>query len=153
MGVTLIFCGCEAAAIAAAWSKPSVEPIERRVSLRGMADFSLHIVPKDLDLLSHVIGHGGRQPPRRLRPSQRVLSDAEWGGSLLIDPDWAAYVAGSPPHPDGFIADAWCKAMATVHHEPGLAPTSEALGAIAALRGLCRDAVARRFDLILLWST
>ncbi|MFL5256407.1 MAG: hypothetical protein ACJ8AI_26620 [Rhodopila sp.] len=97
--------------------------------VEDFADFSLYLVPRDLDLLSQVIGAGPGGATesgccRPLRTSLAPVLDAAEYGVLAVSDDWGRYIANSPDAPPEATAEAWASAMRRAHNVPGLRATN-----------------------------
>jgi hypothetical protein len=88
MGLSLIFYLGDSDAIARAATDLELERLDDPGTVTHSADFSLHIAPSDLDLLSESIGRGSAQEPRGLRSSLEPILDEADHGVLLVAPDW-----------------------------------------------------------------
>lgn len=125
------------------------------------ADFSLHIIPSDLDLLSESIGHVLRQPPRKLRPSLTPIVDKKLGGVLAVAPEWvkdtaevhrlrALHEIVSKQDLVAQVAAVWASAMRQKHAED--VPVTEAMRtAVSRLVELCAVAHASKGEVFHIW--
>ena len=140
MELSLAFFVGNVAAITAAVRAGEGTPRDNPDIVHEYADFSLHLVPRDLDLLSEAIGAHGFEAVRPLRPSLTpVIDEAEYG-LLAVDDEWVRYVALSPADPPENTAEAWAVAMRAAHNEPHLTVTKDMIRSVADLRRLCSRA-------------
>lgn len=152
MGLSLLFIVGDAVAIAAALRPGAHESLNQIAAAVDIADFSLHLEPRDLDRLSGALGHGGETPAQPLRPYLELLWETSEAGCFRVARPWAAYVAANRHrHSGAFIAAAWVAAMARAHAEPELAVTDAAIGAITRLRALCTRVASGGPDLVHAW--
>lgn len=151
MSLALMFYGGDPDAIIAALQDPDINPYAPSFAPGGVADFCLHLEPRDLDRLSGVLGLGDDGPPQSLRQHLRMLRDTPDGGCCLVERAWVDYVArNAHRHDDLFVADHWFKAMAKAHNHP-LAVTPEAVKAVGDLRALCQKAISDDIAVVHAW--
>lgn len=146
MGLSLMFhAGDESAFHAVLAAGEEVQAVAERL-FDAHADFSLHLIPRDLDLLSEIIAG------RRLRPHLHPLTDSADGGLIGVAAEWVDAVANAPARPVEDLAEAWAEAMRDFHSQPTLAATPEMRRAIRDLLSLCQLAYARRLRVLHAWS-
>ncbi|WP_146851070.1 hypothetical protein [Brevifollis gellanilyticus] len=109
------------------------------------ADFSLHLIPTDLDRLSECFGEVTGRNSTFLRPHLKVVVDTEDGGILSVAPDWVKYVSVCDLESVDVITNLWCQKMEKDHEGENLTPTEEMRAAVSALIALTVAAV--RLDL------
>ena len=112
------------------------------------ADFSLHIEPADLDLLSQALGKAFGAPPRKLRPSLTPIVDTFSEGVLAVAPEWVQYVGAvhffQTISKRDLVAEAtesWATAMRLKHAE-AVSVTEAMRTAVGRLVELCAAAAA-----------
>ncbi len=116
------------------------------------ADFSLHLIPRDLDALSEVSGQLIGIPPISLRPNLDILLDEEEGGLMTVRLDWVEYLARMPEARTNEITSLWVKRLKKDHNDADLEASPEMETAVSELIRLC--ATARRDSLVVVhrWS-
>src|SRR5688500_5384127 len=123
MGILIDFYAGDADAIGLAWADGDDVPS------RAHADFSLHLDPSALDLLSELMG-----VPALLDSLVRdVGGDGDESSVSVVDPEWVAAVGALPPAGAGDLAQRWLRA---VTEEYGAGSTDDAGHATAAVREL-----------------
>jgi hypothetical protein len=151
VGLALEFIIGNTEAIIGALQAEDFEWMEDRTLIQARADFSLHIVPSDLNLLSHAIGIHTGQPLQDLRPLLTGLVDTETFGALAVDPAWIAYVAVLPPERIPAVVETWFELMRVEHNQPRLQVTPDAKQAVEELLTLCQLSQVIRSDVIHFW--
>lgn len=117
-------------------------------------DFSLHLSPIDLDLLTEeaqkIVGSG----PTSLLDSlgRRVGRDGGDSAAEVVSPDWVEMMAAVPEASVESLISAWTRAVAEEHSEPGLTPTDDMRKALQDLLTLCREAHRQTLPVIHTWS-
>ncbi len=121
------------------------------------ADFSLHIEPADLDLLSRAIGNAFGAPPRKLRPSLTPIVDTKTHGTLAVAPEWVKYAGAVQFFQTVFkrdlvaeIAESWVSAMRHKHAED-VVVTDAMRTAVGRLVELCAAAHASKGEVFHIW--
>ncbi len=115
------------------------------------ADLSLHIVPKDLDLLSRQLGKLSDREPLDLRPYLSVIIDQADGGLLLVDNAWVKYAASIKEDTEDTVTEDWFEAMRREHPGENIRVTPEARLAVRELLGLCREAARNKATVLHSW--
>lgn len=116
------------------------------------ADFSLHIIPADLDMLSTAIGLVTDQPLLSLRPSLTPVVDEVDRGVLLVAPEWVQYVSALESEQAREAADAWAYQMRSKYNEKRIVVSGGVLRAVASLQELCRRATEIDETVVHVWS-
>ena len=114
------------------------------------ADFSLHLIPDDLNFLSRAIAETTRQRPMGLRPIMQIVIDKPDYGVLAVDPGWVAYVARAEVQQAAVIADAWAKSL-NLARADDLVANTHVLKAIEDLIVLCQQAHRSRKAVVHVW--
>ena len=117
-----------------------------------IADFSLHITPRDLNLLSRQFGKHSGQKPRDLRPDLKVLIDEKDHGLLLVNHKWGKYVANVDVGKLDVIVLDWFEAMRNTYPDEAIAVTEAAQEAVHSLIVLCQECVHTKTDVLHAWS-
>jgi hypothetical protein len=118
------------------------------------ADFSLHLSPIDLDLLTEeaqrIVGSG----PTSLLDSlgTRVGGDGEESAAEIVSPDWVEMMAAVPEASVESLIAGWTRAVAEEHSEPELTPTADMRKALQDLLTLCREAHRQALPVVHTWS-
>jgi hypothetical protein len=161
MGLSLEFHRGDSATIRQAITAGRSRWFRDPILVSHSADFSLHIEPADLDLLSETIDKVLRHTPRKLRPSLTPIVDTKLGGVLAVAPEWVTHVAEvqrlRPLHEIvskqdlvAEVATGWASAMRLKHAED--VPVTEAMGtAISRLVELCAVAHASKGEVFHIW--
>jgi hypothetical protein len=141
MGLTLEFYLGDAERIALAIQEVDLETLYDPQVVQQKADFSLHILPKDLNLLSRAIGAAAGISPIELRDHLTVLIDEVDRGMLEVDRVWIDYAASASQDDVPRISKAWVDAMN--HQYAGDAVLSDDLvQAVHDLLAICKSAQA-----------
>lgn len=101
------------------------------------ADFSLHLEPADLDLLSLAVGDVVGVDPQPLRPALTVLVDGAGGGVLLASPRWVGYIAAAHAADPREVTEAWEAALSDRHGAGSTRLDKDAEDAVRELVELC----------------
>ncbi len=153
MGLSLEFYLGDERAIEALVRAGEPVPLRDPAVVAAYADMSLHLEPRDLDLLSRAIGTlGGGGDPRALRPSLRPIVDTAEYGLLAVEPGWVAYVADRAALAPETIAEAWAAAMRELHGDAAIVTTPAMVTSVAALLSLSRQAHAAGRGLLHGWA-
>jgi hypothetical protein len=140
MGLTLEFYLGDSEAIAKAVEDLDLEKLRATGIIKGVADFSLHIEPNDLDLLSHQLGQHSDQPPIELRPHLRLLFDDIDRGAFEVDDEWVSYASAVPRAAVRRITDSWFNGMGQKYRDQQVEVSEAALTAVDDLLQLCKRA-------------
>src|SRR5438105_3874690 len=97
MGLSLEFYAGNAAVIGADFTAFEFDGLRNGTRSRAYADFSLHLSPTDLDLLSEVVAERFGAAPLLLNDSLlRRVGGSEGGGSAeVVNPAWVRIVAAA----------------------------------------------------------
>jgi hypothetical protein len=114
-------------------------------AIEKSADFSLHLKPSDLDLLSEAIGNFASRPPQKLRSHLIVLLDIEGRGLMMIENQWVEYVAAARDVDINEIVGEWANRMK-------ISPTPDMNRAVTNLVGLCVAAQRDSVPVLHRWS-
>ena len=116
------------------------------------ADFSLHLEPGDLNLMSRAIGLAENREPLELMPFLTGIVDENGYGALEVGPDWVGHIAtANPAHLEAF-AVGWTELMSALHGE-SIEVNDGMRKAIFDLLSLCRLAVKSKAAVVHVWYT
>jgi hypothetical protein len=129
-------------------------PLWKQPFLAAMADFSLHLSPLDLDLLSEEVCGIAGVPPVTLADSltEHVGGNGQTSSADVVSPRWVETVAGIPDHQVEELAQRWFARSAEEHGEQPEQPNEDILQAIRKLIHVCRIAIEKRLPVIHTWS-
>jgi hypothetical protein len=111
MGVSLEFYAGDAAAIGADFSAVAFDGLRDGTRARAYADFSLHLSPTDLDVLSGVIAERVGTAPLLLNDSLGRTVGGFGGGcsAEVVDPAWVRMVAAADEAAAPELAAEWVR--------------------------------------------
>jgi hypothetical protein len=152
MGLSLEFYAGDASVIGADFTAIEFDGIRDDTRARAYADFSLHLSPSDLDILSAVTGEQVGVVPRLLSDSLgRNVGGFEGEGSAeVVDPAWVRMVAAADGAAAPEMAAAW---IGRIGAECGqrLVVTPGSVRAVRNLIHLCRVAVQEGVEVVHTW--
>jgi hypothetical protein len=151
MGLTLEFYLGNSDAIVRAVADIELDSLQDSNTVTHYADFSLHIIPADLDLLSESIGHVTARNPQGLRSSLEPILDEVDRGALSVAPDWVRYVAVLQSEQVPEVVELWASAMRSKHEDPEIVANDDMRQAVAELLDLCRCAAASDGNVVHVW--
>jgi hypothetical protein len=151
MGLTLEFCIGNLQKIEKAIRECKLDILDDPEVVQRRADLSLHIVPKDLDLLSRELGKHSDSEPLDLRPFLNVVVDEEDRGLLLVDDAWVKYAASIKEDAENSIVEDWFVDMRREYPGENIQITPEARVAVRGLLGLCREAAMNKATVLHSW--
>jgi len=137
MGLTLEFYQGDPDALALAFENAEFEVLDDPGVVARTADLSLHITPRDLNLLSLQVGRITGADPMELRPHLDIVVDEEDRGLLAVSASWVAYLAALKPSHVASLVSAWFEAMQREHGDSGIRVTPEATRGVRDLVDLC----------------
>lgn len=150
MGISQEFYTGNADAIGTAFGQLDFDALE---ALRtAYADFSLHLSPTDLDILSEKIAEQVKRPPVLLLDSlERSLADlGDDGAADVVAKAWVEMVADLPERDCKSVAAAWIQSVGDELGEQ-LELTDDAVLAVQNLVSLCRQAKEQSLDVVYTW--
>jgi hypothetical protein len=152
MGLSLEFYAGDAAVIGADFTDIEFDGLRDGTRARAYADFSLHLSPTDLDLLSALIAERVGVAPLLLNDSLvRTVGGFEGEGSAeVVDPAWVRIVAAADEAAAPGLASAWIQRVGAACGQQ-LAVMPEAVRAVRELIHLCRLAVREGVDVVHTW--
>lgn len=114
------------------------------------ADFSLHMEPRDLNLLSRAIGVVENREVLELGDFLNGVVDEDGYGALDVGRDWVRYAATTNPLNIDVIVQGWSELMSALHGE-SIAPNDSMRKALSDLVSLCRLAVNTDAAVVHIW--
>jgi hypothetical protein len=140
MGLSLEFYLGNEEAISEAIRSLDLDALDQPDIVEHKADFSLHITPNDLNLLSQQIAAITNSKPRNLRPYLTPVIDENDHGLLLVNAAWVAYVAQVPVGRSAELTEMWMAAMRQEYQDNSVTITDEAIEAVQQLVVMCTAA-------------
>ena len=140
MGLSLEFYSGDRDAIAEAVREVDFDRFDDAAVVTRRADLSLHISPRDLDLLSQACAKTSGREAMNLSANLSGLIDEEDRGALVVDPTWVAYIAAVPDGTSAVIAEYWAEAMRTEYQDPEIHVNDDLLRRVSDLIELCKTA-------------
>jgi hypothetical protein len=152
MGLSLEFYAGDAAVIGADFTAIEFDGIRDGTRARAYADFSLHLSPTHLDILSAVIAERVGAAPQLLNDGLgRTVGGFEGAGSAeVVDPAWVQMVAAADEAIAPELAAVWIGRVGAECSQQ-LAVTPEAVRAVRELIQLCRLAVREGVEVVHTW--
>jgi hypothetical protein len=152
MGLSMEFYAGDAAVIGADFTAVEFDGLRDGTRARAYADFSLHLAPTHLDLLSVVIAERVGTSPRTLNDILvRTVGGFEGEGRAeLMNPAWVHMVAAADEATAPELSAAWLQRVGTQLGEQ-VAVTPDAVHAVGELIHLCRLAVREGLDVVFTW--
>lgn len=151
MGLSLEFYLGNADAIADAVADIDLDRLDDPNVVTHTADFSLHITPADLDLLSESIGRVTDQMPQGLSSSLQPMVDEEDRGALLVSLDWIQYTAALLNEQVDEVAELWASVMRSTHGDEEIVVTDDMREAVDERLLLCRSATQGSRQVVHVW--
>ncbi len=142
MGILVDFYAGDADAIGKSWAEGKTP------ASKAHADFSLHLDPTELDVLSECMG----VEPLLDLLGRRVGGDGDASEANVIDPKWVAAVGALPDSSANQLAEDWLKAVREEQGEAATEDAGDATQAVRELISLCRTAAKERCDAVFAWS-
>jgi hypothetical protein len=153
MGVSLEFYAGDADKIGHAFSDVEFEAIRDGTLAHSYADFSLHISPTDLDILSEqAAGILGRPPILLLDSLERhVGGTPDESSADVVSRAWVEFIAAVPEESASRLSSLWLSAVMAESGDKIDAGCPDAARAVGNLLSLCRGALTRRTDVVFAW--
>ena len=153
MGLSLEFYAGDAKLIGQAFSGFDFEQLRNGSLAHSYADFSLHISPLDLNVLSEqAAGLLGRPPVLLLKSLERhVGGSPEESSADAVSRAWVELFAAVPAESASRLSSIWLSAVMAKSREEIDTGSPDAARAVEALLSLCREALARRTDVVFVW--
>ena len=136
------------------FSATDAVPLWKQPFVVAMADFSLHLSPIDLELLSEEACRIAGVPPVSLTASltEKVGGDGETSSADVVSAQWVQTVAGILDHHVDDLAKRWLVRVAEEHNEKPEEPNEDVRQAIRALIHACQIATERGLPVVHTWS-
>jgi len=152
MGLSLEFYAGDAATIGVDFTAHKFGGLRDGTRARAHADFSFHLSPTDLDILSEVLAERVGAAPPLLNDSLigTVGGIANSSGAELVDPAWVRLVAAVDDGAAPELAAEWVKRVGAEHGEK-LDVTPDAVRSVGELIRLCRTAVNEHLAVVHTW--
>ncbi len=152
VGLSLEFYAGDAATIGADFTASEFDGLRDGTRARAYADFSLHLSPTDLDILSEVVAERVGAAPLLLNDNLvgTVGGIADSRGAEVVDPAWVRLVAAADETAAAELAAAWVQRVGAEWGQQ-LEVTPDAVRGVADLIRLCRTAVNERLDVVHTW--
>ncbi|HEY3355226.1 MAG TPA: hypothetical protein VGQ83_18380 [Polyangia bacterium] len=117
------------------------------------ADLSLHLSPDHLDLFSEEIARStGREAVLLLDCLERQVGGTDGESSAdVVSQSWVEMVAAAPDGSIQAITQGWIAAVTGEVDEPSAEDSPDAARAVAALVGLCREALRLGTRVVFAW--
>lgn len=151
MGLTLEFVAGDRHSLIDAVKNADFDALYEQPACMYRVDFSLHLIPQDLDLLSESIGEVAGLRPLSLRPFLVPAVDGEEGGALDVNHTWVSYVAGCDESVATEVSQRWAEKMKARHPNEEIERTEAMTEAVASLLSLCKQAQAEDRDVVHIW--
>ena len=151
MGLTLEFLAGDARLLTAAAKEVDLDALYEPPACLQQADFSLHLIPHDLDLLSEALGQIRSTKPLPLRPFLNPVVDEADSGALEVARDWVDYVALCDMSMAKPASELWAAKMKAMHPDEEIEQTDEMTEAVESLLALCKRARTDNLDVIHVW--
>lgn len=115
------------------------------------ADLSLHIEPRDLNMLSMEAGRLTAQSPIDLRSQLTRGVDERDRGLLYVSKQWVSYMAAVPISSVSILAERWASRMRESYDTQDIVVTGAMTQALTDLIALCARACAERLPVVHVW--
>jgi hypothetical protein len=151
MGMTLKFLAGDEWALTEAFRGDAYFKFRAPQVILAEADFSLGLVPRDLNFLSLEAGPLAGLPPIDLRSQLTRGVDEMDHGLLPISKEWVAYIAALPLDSVTTLAERWAARMREFYQQPGILVTGDMKRAIRDLISLCQAACPEQVPVVHVW--
>jgi hypothetical protein len=154
MGMLMSFYAGDKRKIGEGFSTTAGVPLWKQPLVVGMADFSLHLSPIDLDLFSKEACRIAGAQPVTLTDSltENVGGDGESSSADVVSPQWVQTVAGILDDQVDGLARRWLVQVAEEDREEPEEPNEDTLQAIRDLIRVCRIAMEKKLAVVHVWS-
>lgn len=153
MGLRLEFYVGDPGIIGQAVADTDFDALEAESVVQAYADLSLHIVPRDLDILTREAAAMLQRPPILLRESleEAIGGDEPDHGAFLVGHEWVMQIARLSREPAAELANRWMGAMAQQYDDSEICSTPSAVAAVSALIDLYRYAIGASLPVTYAW--
>lgn len=154
MGQLIHFYAGNAEAVGRAFDQHDYQALRDRQKFPLNADFSLHLSPIDLDLLTEEVQKLVGSGPTSLTDAlgEQVGGNGSDSAAEVVSPDWVAMLAAVPDASVESLLTEWTRAVGEEHNEPELKPTDDIRQALRDLLTLCREAQRQALPVVHTWS-
>ena len=148
------FCVGDKTKIGEGYSATDAIPMWKRPGVAAVADFSLHLSPIDLDLLSEEAFRIAGVQSVTLTDSlvENVGGDGESSSADVVSAQWVQTVASILDNRIDELAKRWLVRVAEEHSEQAEGPNEDTLQAVRDLIRACRIATEKGFSVVHAWS-
>jgi len=152
MGLSLEFYAGDAETIGADFTAHRFGGLRDGTRARAYADFSLHLSPTDLDILSEVLAERAGVAPLLLNDSlvRTVGGTVDSSGAEVVDPAWVRLVAALDEAAAPELTAEWIKRVGAEYGQQ-FDVTPDAVRAVGELIRLCRTAVSEGLEVVHTW--
>ena len=150
MSLTLSFITGSTAVILESLKNDDYDLFDENVSKE--ADFSFHLQPRDLQILSLCAAEFNAQKPLNLRKQMTVLIDNEDMGLFSMDNKWVEYIGTVPLEQSEILCNRWFEEMNRKYPKEKIELTEEAVEAVENLISICRFCIDNKQDLLHYWT-
>ena len=154
MGIWLKFFAGNAGSLLEAVAEIDVDYFDGFEPGKTFADFSLHITPRDLDLLTAEACKILNSEDMSLRENldfDGEYVDEEDRGAYIVARPWIDLWARMEPQNLDAVVASWFTLMQREYEDPEITVTEEAIRAVSDLIGICRTAVCDGCDVVHVW--
>ena len=153
MSFLIEFYAGDANEIGRAFSEDDFEALRNGNLAHSYADFSLHISPTDLDILSEQAAGLLERPPVLLLDSlgRNVGGTPEESSAEVVSPAWVEFIAALPAEAAAELSSVWLSAVMAECGEEIDTNSPDAARAVGDLLSLCSEALTRRSDVVFAW--
>ena len=151
MGLLMHFYAGNGSDIGLAFSEGDYDKLKS--SSIAMADFSLHLHPMDLDILTEECCKLFNNDPLWLHDNciKNVGGDEECSADI-VDPKLVQIISSIETNQINLLANNWIKGIAEVHKENNIEITPDMTKAIEELIIVCKKALEENKDVVHTWS-
>ena len=151
MGFTLKFLAGEADALTEAFRGETYYKFDDPAVILAEADLSLHLEPRDLNLLSLEAGALAALPPTDLRSHLTVGVDDRDHGLLYVSAEWVAYFAAVPGGSAAMLSERWATRLREFYRQPQIVATESMVCSVSDLLALCERASVEHLPVVHVW--
>ena len=116
------------------------------------ADFSLHLSPRDLQILSLCAAEFNAKSPLNLREQMAPLIDQNDKGLFSIEEKWVYYMSAVPLEQSKVLCNRWFEEMNEKYPKEKIVLTEEANKAVEDLISICQFCIDNKKELLHYWT-
>lgn len=153
MGLTLQFVTGDKKQIVNSIKDSDFDLLEKIEKENDVADFSLHLIPNDLNLLVNAATEIAGLPTFGLREHldfEENFFDSEDGGACFVDPKIKTLFAKFSDTQAAHISKLWVEKMESEHNEK-IGINDDIIDAVKQLISLSKSAVNKNLDVVHVW--